>query len=246
MLAAFLIIPSSYSQETLTITTYYPAPFGVYTNLRLFPSGQPACAANDEGTMYYDNNTRQVMVCGQDAAGNPAWQGVGLWTRNGNNVFLGDLNWNVGIGVNPPVAKLDVNGEIKIGNSGLICDGNTPGAMRYNVDRVEFCDGSTWRSVGGKPTISDQFVSTITTWGGATDQIISSNPSDWDACYLESYDTQIDDETVVDEADDQFKCEISKDSAGWHLISYYDRHTTHNIIERNKGTVTCKARCLKW
>jgi hypothetical protein len=29
-----VIIPSAFSQETITITTYYPAPFGVYQELR--------------------------------------------------------------------------------------------------------------------------------------------------------------------------------------------------------------------
>ncbi|MCX5708225.1 MAG: hypothetical protein NTY14_04530 [Candidatus Omnitrophica bacterium] len=29
------------TSETLTITTYYPAPYGVYRNLRLHPSVEP-------------------------------------------------------------------------------------------------------------------------------------------------------------------------------------------------------------
>ena len=39
------------SQEDITITTYYPAPFGVYSELRLFPHTAGTCG--QEGVMYY-------------------------------------------------------------------------------------------------------------------------------------------------------------------------------------------------
>jgi len=52
--------------EQLTITTYYPSPYGVYKTLRLFPqelaSGDPCTNA---GEMAYSNsaNPNQVLVC---------------------------------------------------------------------------------------------------------------------------------------------------------------------------------------
>ena len=42
--------------ESLTITTYYPAPYGVYRNLKLNPSNEPTTGV-DRGVMYYDNST---------------------------------------------------------------------------------------------------------------------------------------------------------------------------------------------
>ena len=60
------MISSVFAQETVTITTYYPAPLGVYQNLRLFPGAQPACNVNQEGALYYDNVTTQVMMCSRD------------------------------------------------------------------------------------------------------------------------------------------------------------------------------------
>lgn len=67
----------------------------------------------------------------------------------------GDLivNGNVGVGIATPQARLDVNGEAKVGNSGMVCDVSSTGAMRYNFERkaMEFCDGTAWTSIGTPP-----------------------------------------------------------------------------------------------
>jgi len=143
------IVSSVSAQEAITITTYYPAPFGVYINLRLFPTGQPACNVNQEGTMYYDNVTNQVMVCTRDSGGNPAWQGLGLWTRNGNIIHAADINWDVGVGTSSPRAKLEIAGGLKIRMDNDACIPAKGGTMRYNNNNIEFCDGNRWSSVGG-------------------------------------------------------------------------------------------------
>lgn len=127
LLLVFIPIVAS-PQETLTITTYYPAPFGVYTNMRLFPSAQPACAvANDEGVLYFDSGTHELMVCKGDGAGHFSWQNAGgLWTLAENAagtkyVRPNDINWSVGIGTTQPDAKLDVRGGgLKVANSNFI------------------------------------------------------------------------------------------------------------------------------
>ncbi|WP_415062526.1 hypothetical protein [Bdellovibrio sp.] len=61
------------------------------------------------------------------------------------------LNNNVGIGVSAPVAKLEVSGEIKPGNTGSACSSATEGHQRYNQTSkvMEFCDGSNWLSMSG-------------------------------------------------------------------------------------------------
>jgi hypothetical protein len=45
--------------ESLTITTYYPAPYGVYRNLKLNPSQEPTTGVS-AGVMYYDNSTHTL------------------------------------------------------------------------------------------------------------------------------------------------------------------------------------------
>ena len=48
--------PAQAGNETLTLETYYPAPYGSYSELQLSPKITPsACNANSRGTMYYDD-----------------------------------------------------------------------------------------------------------------------------------------------------------------------------------------------
>ena len=79
----FLYLASfAYAQTTeeITITTYYPSPYGVYKELRLFPNATPAgCNANTVGAMYYDNSTipGKPKVCNQVDATTYSWQDLG-------------------------------------------------------------------------------------------------------------------------------------------------------------------------
>jgi hypothetical protein len=59
------LVALSYAQdEQLSITTYYPAPTGVYKELRLYPNNSPSeCNANNEGAMYYNATEAKLMVC---------------------------------------------------------------------------------------------------------------------------------------------------------------------------------------
>ncbi len=56
---------------------------------------------------------------------------------------------NVGVGIASPAAKLDVTGEVKIGNTSLACSSTTAGALRYNSSSkiIEFCDGVSWKNM---------------------------------------------------------------------------------------------------
>ena len=60
----------------------------------------------------------------------------------------------VGVSRTNPVAKLDVAGEVKIASSGLPCSATTEGSLRYNtaLNRMQFCDGTSWTLVGGFST----------------------------------------------------------------------------------------------
>lgn len=54
---------------------------------------------------------------------------------------------NVGIGTSSPAEKLDVQGNVKIGNSGNnTCNATNEGSMRYNSvsKSMEFCNGTAW------------------------------------------------------------------------------------------------------
>lgn len=102
-----IILSSSFcfAAETVTITTYYPAPYGVYNVLRLFPNDSftPGAACANNGEMYYDSSDNQFYYCSTN------WKplGGGYWsqaTRGASDIGLypTDLSSVVGIGTNTP------------------------------------------------------------------------------------------------------------------------------------------------
>lgn len=60
-LTAICFAQSNYT-ESLTITTYYPAPYGVYRNLRLHPSEEPQGSARQPGVMYFDRFNETLYI----------------------------------------------------------------------------------------------------------------------------------------------------------------------------------------
>ncbi len=110
-----------YAQETITLTTYYPSPFGQYDRLRLAPrAALPAADCNGftVGLMYYDDALNSLRVC-EDIGAGAQWGSVGgsgIWVRNAGleDVYLQNINDFVGIGTNTPNEKLEVNGNIRL------------------------------------------------------------------------------------------------------------------------------------
>jgi hypothetical protein len=77
LILVYFLAPLVYAQnnqtEALTISTYYPAPYGVYRHLKLNPSPVPTDSSVSQGVIYYDqsdnvlryhNNTVWVNVTG--------------------------------------------------------------------------------------------------------------------------------------------------------------------------------------
>ncbi len=118
VLLSLFFTPSCLSQgsETITLTTYYPSPYGVYQCLRLYPDencGTPAgkcdCDSDNEGTMCYNGSEDIIYICdGSD------WRiASGLWELNDaeDAIYPHDLNWKVGVGTDDPRVKLEVKSE---------------------------------------------------------------------------------------------------------------------------------------
>ena len=105
------------SEETITITTYYPSPFGVYGCLRLYPyddCGEKGgacgdCDSTSEGTMCYNGDDDLLYICN-----GTEWQmASGLWKLKKLNdtesaIYPRELTWKVGIGTEDPDSKLVV------------------------------------------------------------------------------------------------------------------------------------------
>src|SRR3989338_10315971 len=117
-----LIFPlSSFAQteegeETLTIATYYTAPYGIYNEMRA-------------KKMAVGDNYHSGSAYPWDTGGGCA----------GNEICNADLvvEGNIGIGTASPQAKLDVAGNVNVaggkknGSDSGVCDSTKEGTIRY-------------------------------------------------------------------------------------------------------------------
>lgn len=108
-------------------------------------------------------------------------------------------NGRVGIGTTNPTARLDVAGEVKIGNSGLTCDNAKRGTVRYNqaLDTLQYCatDADTsalpvapgWRTFTTTSPIQMYQMPTASPpgqlWSNCTGQITSQPTCAWDSTH---------------------------------------------------------------
>lgn len=98
-----------WAEESLTITTYYPSPQGVYKQLKLYPHNvPPACNAANEGWMYYNNITSTFEVC-TDVSGVFAYRQSGLYALDGSNLTVANQSWSLGMGPDPVASKIGVD-----------------------------------------------------------------------------------------------------------------------------------------
>jgi len=117
------------STDYLTITTYYPSPYGVYRNLRIHPGNEPT-AGVDRGLLYYnntDNNLKLYTNAGWINLGGGYWQ-LNETTQSINNTNTG----NIFIGA---TSKYDPATNFKLevkGGDGIMAYGNE--AMVYLGD----------------------------------------------------------------------------------------------------------------
>jgi hypothetical protein len=58
----FVCFASSDQSESITITTYYPSPYGEYKTLRLYPSDEPVGSAVQPGVMYFNQSDNTTYI----------------------------------------------------------------------------------------------------------------------------------------------------------------------------------------
>ncbi|MFC1704204.1 hypothetical protein ACFL1E_05440 [Candidatus Omnitrophota bacterium] len=180
--------------DSLTITTYYPSPYGVYRIMRLNPLDSsaapvPACAAAiNRGDMFYDDGNAAglhpgvpgVYTCVEDPPATFSWVPVtgGFWTLvpgalppdnllYTTGVDLGE-DWFVGIGTATPNSNLQVIGAISRQGTTLIGNqSNTHVNLGNNSTTGE--GGEDWAGCtvsGGDGNLAEEPYSTVA--GGQT------------------------------------------------------------------------------
>lgn len=112
----------AFSQQTVSLSTFYPAPFGTYDRVRLVPRPLIPGANCRVGTMYTLETDLTLQYCGENPADlgneeNGVWgPAIGVWDRDGaDNIFLvgtdDPTTFMVGINDSTPDAILEVSGD---------------------------------------------------------------------------------------------------------------------------------------
>lgn len=97
------------------------------------------CAGNVMGTCF-----TSLWMCEATGGGGG---GSSLWTASGTDISNSNAG-NVGVGTAAPQSKLDVAGDVRIGNTAAACTAAKAGAMRYSAGAMQFCDGAVWGPIG--------------------------------------------------------------------------------------------------
>lgn len=110
----FLSSPCLLSAETISLTTYYPAPFGSYSVLRLNPNSDASmgvCDASKNGQIYLSSDSNEIKFCN-----GTSWGSTSSWIVNSalkyvyQNNTVTDTAYKVGIGIATPTARMHVKG----------------------------------------------------------------------------------------------------------------------------------------
>lgn len=113
-LLLFISIPCLLSADTLSLTTYYPAPFGSYSVLRLNPNSDAsmgACDASKTGQFYLSSDSNEIKLCK-----GTVWEAISPWKLDSTSKYVyqeqsvTDTDYKVGIGVAAPTARLHIKG----------------------------------------------------------------------------------------------------------------------------------------
>ena len=106
------------------------------------------------GDSIFPNGRNQLQFVFTDGSG----VGTGMAIQPTGDVGINNFN---------PAARLDVNGEARVGSSGALCSSTNEGAIRYDSATKTFkgCDGTQWASLG-KGTLKTQQVACIGRYEG--------------------------------------------------------------------------------
>jgi hypothetical protein len=109
----------------------------------IFLFSTPAMTAEPAPGDACSTNGLRIMTGGpEDTSGDFLVCNGTVW----KNFIDYDTAGNVGVRQTVPKAPLHVGGEVILGDTGLACDADREGGIRYNttLNTIEICDGSSW------------------------------------------------------------------------------------------------------
>lgn len=128
IICVFSVMLCCFSQEIITISTYYSSPQGIYAGIRLFPVSDPAgfggigSICSNDGEMYYSNTLHEPFLCNTGTwvvlgSGGALWSSYIDSDTNTVNLYPNTDTWNVAIGTsNTNTYRLNVEGKFKASN----------------------------------------------------------------------------------------------------------------------------------
>ena len=196
--AMLLASASQLASESVSLTTYYPAPSGVYTQLiatsnsymardagfldvgtNVAPPGEIKLAVAGPGFFVSPNIGTTGGVIIKDAPGDPNAAYL-QFTNNAETREVAHIqgletgglalmDGNVGIGTNSPVSALSVNGGVQMGYDAAACTSAKAGTMRWYSGRAQVCDGVAWTSLAATTlTVTQTYVTAWESGGTAS------------------------------------------------------------------------------
>jgi hypothetical protein len=110
------------SSENVTLSTYYPAPTGAYTQMI----------------------TTLNTFLARDGGG----LAVGTSVPPAGAAKMVVMGGNVGIGTAVPASTLSVAGGVQLGDDAALCTFAKAGTLKWSSGKLKGCDGSAWADVG--------------------------------------------------------------------------------------------------
>jgi len=147
-LTAFFLCwhPNFLGSETLTMTTYYPAPYGGYASL--LTTGR-TLLARDGDSVGIGTLTPGAKLDIKGLGNTAATFGFGMRNSDNTPIMVVRDDGNVGIGTEIPASRLQVAGGVQLGDDNAPCTAAKAGTQRWHAGAVEICNGTLWGAAAG-------------------------------------------------------------------------------------------------